>query len=197
MPTESKHTPEPWRASNTDDKCVYINNPTGGRLVADCYGHSLISHEEEQANAARIIACVNACEGMADPAADIAALRAPRGPVFLAVYIGTTNDVNGNPRRGWYVSRIDGAPVIPEVPPNGRNSGKGAAYTCWVEEGYSGDGALLAAVATAAGHVTDYKGDKWAQRDRARALVHETGRINVTPGEYRHARKLPRFGGAS
>lgn len=191
MPTESKHTPEPWRASNTDDKCVYINNPTGGRLVADCYGHSLISHEEEQANAARIIACVNACEGMADPAADIAALRAPRGPVYLAVYIGTTNDTNGNPRRGWYVSRLDGAPVIAA----GRNSGTDASYTCWVEEGYNGDDALYGVVSRVSGIHTGSSVGR--DRDAARALVHETGCINVTPGEYRDARRLPRFGGAA
>ena len=128
-----------------------------------------------------------------------AALAAPPPPIFLAVYIGTTNDTNGNPRRGWYVSRLDGEPMIPEVPPNGRNSGKGAAYTCWVEEGYAGRFALKCAVAgpalpsELAGHGIDCR----AYADRARSLVHETGRIEVTPGEYRAARKLPRVGGAS
>ena len=44
-------------------------------------GHNIAPHYQyanryQSANAARIVACVNACEGMADPAAEIAALRA-------------------------------------------------------------------------------------------------------------------------
>jgi hypothetical protein len=121
------------------------------------------------------------------------ALTAPPSPTFLAVYIGTTNDTNGNPRRGWYVSRLDGAPMIAEVPPNGRNAGKDAAYTCWVEEGYGGRQSLLRVIGGTfePGEVTTS-----AYNVRVSALVHETGRIGVTPGEYRSARKLPRVGGA-
>jgi len=107
-------------------------------------------------------------------------------PVFLAVYIATTNDTNGNPRRGWYVSRLDGAPIIP-AHPTGRKGETAPVYTCWVEEGYRGSFAL---VSTIAGHFEVYA-RTGAEIDAARALVRETGRISVTPGEYRDARKLP------
>ena len=67
----SKHTPEPW---------VIGSHPTLGRIyideasyshgsVATCYGGLA------EADAARIVACVNACAGMADPAAEISAMR--------------------------------------------------------------------------------------------------------------------------
>jgi hypothetical protein len=102
--------------------------------------------------------------------------RAVEGPVFLAIYIGCNNDVNGNPRRGWYVHdlRDPSAPVT------------------WVEEGYHGQSAPVDAVARVLGMPTA----TWRDVAAVRALVRETGRINVTPGEYRDARKLPRFGGA-
>ena len=109
----------------------------------------------------------------------------PPAPRFLAIYIGTTNDTNGNPRRGWYVYdlRPDGAPVS------------------WVEEGYGNFPwpAVAAAVAAENGArglpvpsllALDY----FKARDYARPYVRESGRIDVTPGEYRAARKLPRFG---
>ena len=114
-------------------------------------------------------------------------------PIYLAIYIATTNDTNGNPRRGWYVSRLDGEPMIPELPPNGRNSGKDPAYTCWVEEGYHGQSAPVDAIARRLNMPTA----TWRDIAAVKALVRETGRIEVTPGEYRSARKLPRFGGAS
>lgn len=103
---------------------------------------------------------------------------APRGPVYLAVYIAAVNDTNGNPRRGWYVSRLD-----TERRPR-----------MWIEEGY-GNFPWPAFVAALGLPVVDGE-TYWQAEDRARPYVHETGRINVTPGEYRDARKLPRFGGA-
>lgn len=133
----------------------------------------------------------DACSALSDVIE--AARTVTPSPTFLAVYIGTTNDTNGNPRRGWYVSRLDGVPMIAEVPPNGRNAGKDAVYTCWVEEGYNGTRALLGAVCPAR---TDVEETSRAWMERARSTVHETGQINVTPSEYRDARKLPRVGGA-
>ena len=110
---------------------------------------------------------------------------------YFAVYIGTTNDTNGNPRRGWIV----------------HEPGNDGAGVRWVEEGYSGVDALYRAVAGppqkgetygdshgSTNHMRDMTNRHYT--DRARSLVYETGRINVTPGEYRDARKLPRFGGA-
>jgi hypothetical protein len=118
----------------------------------------------------------------------------PVVPRFLAVYIAARNDTNGNPRRGWYVSRLDGQPMLKDAP-TGRKGEKAPAYTCWVEEGYDGFGALHRAIGNAAG--LPLPADVRADREMVRAMVHETGRINVTPGEYRDARKLPRVGGAS
>ena len=122
-------------------------------------------------------------------------------PIYLAIYIATTNDTNGNPRRGWYVSRLDGEPMIPELPPNGRNSGKDPAYTCWVEEGHSGRGALRLVHESALGRtLLDPRrtpAERTADYAAAMLLVRETGRIEVTPAEYRSARKLPRFGGGA
>lgn len=144
---------------------------------------------EDDGRAARIVECVNACTGATGD--EITALR--NGPRFLAVYVGTTNDTNGNPRRGWYVSRLDGAPML-ENAPTGRKGETAPAYTCWVEEGYAGRDALYRTVAQ-----DEPRGDESmrAWMERARSTVHETGRIEVTPGEYRSARKLPRVGGAS
>ena len=96
-------------------------------------------------------------------------------PLFLAIYIGTTNDTNGNPRRGWYVSRLDG--TMP---------------TAFVDEGYHGRDALYLALLPETDADRNPNGSrKYEWRDRARAMVHESGRIEVTPGEYRSARKLP------
>lgn len=120
-------------------------------------------------------------------------------PVFLAVYIGTTNDTNGNPRRGWYVSRLDGAPVA--TIPTDRKGEAVPVYTAWVEEGYRGRDSLYSIIAGAPQHGEVYGPESGgcagctnrAYDDRARSLLYETGRIEVTSGEYRNARKLPRL----
>lgn len=93
---------------------------------------------------------------------------------YFAVYIGTTNDTNGNPRRGWLV----------------HEPGNDGAGVRWVEEGYSGRDALNV-IARVAFNDPDATTDEC--RGFVRREVYETGRINVTPGEYRDARKLPRF----
>lgn len=133
-------------------------------------GHLTIKTEEAEAVAAVVL--------------DLAAK--PATPVYLAVYIGTTNDTNGDPRRGWYVSRIDGKPV------------QGADYTAWIEEGYGNFPWGVFAVRLGLSVAPETPGRPWYEaRDAASPYVRMTGRINVTPGEYRDARKLPRFGGAA
>lgn len=65
-PDSPAHTPGPWFANDemTNGKIsIYANGPIG------------YIGENAEANAARIVACVNACEGMADPVAQIKALR--------------------------------------------------------------------------------------------------------------------------
>ena len=100
----------------------------------------------------------------------------PPAPRYLAIYIGTTNDTNGNPRRGWYVFDL----VTP-------NDG-----TTWIEEGY-GNFPWPTFAARLGLDAADY----FDARDKARPYVRELGRIDVTPGEYRAARRLPRFGGGA
>lgn len=64
MSEETKHTPEPWRLQR-DCKDIYAL----GRHVAtvdDNHSEDLPKHisEEDQANARRIVACVNKCAGV-------------------------------------------------------------------------------------------------------------------------------------
>ncbi len=67
----TKHTPEPWEAFDaeitTPDKRVFV-------AVTDESIH--MTQNEQRANAARIVACVNACAGMEDPAGEIERLQA-------------------------------------------------------------------------------------------------------------------------
>ena len=62
------HTRGPWRAAGEH---VFSVN---GRLTITYTNYG--TESERLANARRIVDCVNACEGMADPAVEIAALRA-------------------------------------------------------------------------------------------------------------------------
>jgi len=73
--TNTQHTPEPWDWRGPWE--VF-----GGDEVYDAHNrrvliasHVLMPKTWDAAAAARIVACVNACAGMADPAAEIAALK--------------------------------------------------------------------------------------------------------------------------
>jgi hypothetical protein len=66
----SKHTPGPWRA---DEFVGCIFDPDGKPIMTGGIGH-----REAWANAARIVACVNALEGIDDPAAARVLLDEPR-----------------------------------------------------------------------------------------------------------------------
>lgn len=66
---DAKHTPEPWRVVTHTAKIEY-DMPDGIEFVTDC-GRG----EGAAAHAARIVACVNACAGIADPEAAIKAAR--------------------------------------------------------------------------------------------------------------------------
>lgn len=69
--TEQKHTKEPWVAKDTG--VVAISG--GANVICEAPIHYLESHQRWSANSARIVACVNACAGMPDPAAEFARLR--------------------------------------------------------------------------------------------------------------------------
>ena len=74
MKTHTAHTPTPWNVERPfQEPGVYIAGPNTG-LIAKLYepdanlynGDKLVSIG---GNSARIVACVNACEGIADPGA--------------------------------------------------------------------------------------------------------------------------------
>lgn len=75
----NKWTPEPWCAVRDPSHFHSLSSVIGGGgngmpySVAEFTGQTL---DEQQANTARAVACVNACAGMADPAAEIERLRA-------------------------------------------------------------------------------------------------------------------------
>ena len=68
-----KHTPEPWIYTAFDVPILFtgVIKHNEGREIAAIYGNMGAG----EANAARIVACVNACAGMDDPAAEIERLR--------------------------------------------------------------------------------------------------------------------------
>ena len=61
----SKHTPEPWRVGRPGT--VVSDTPVpgmGGSDAVEYYGGHLIGKSITEANARRIVACVNACKGL-------------------------------------------------------------------------------------------------------------------------------------
>jgi hypothetical protein len=68
-----KHTKEPWvlRGTNIDSTNTDVS-------VGRCYNTNSVGQTPKSAlaNAKRIIACVNACAGMEEPAMEIPALKA-------------------------------------------------------------------------------------------------------------------------
>lgn len=68
-----RHTPEPWVANYNgifrgyEHYQVFLGKMSGSG--SEC------SPAKDEANAERVVACVNACAGMADPAAEIEAMR--------------------------------------------------------------------------------------------------------------------------
>jgi hypothetical protein len=79
----TKHTPEPWeqRVKDLDER----THPAYREIKAGCGYYVDINQKEKgfgitgyisEQDASRIVACVNACAGMEDPAKEIASLRA-------------------------------------------------------------------------------------------------------------------------
>ena len=91
----SKHTPEPWELLDAEGDKEYLRirgTVLGGRYkIANVlwpnYSESAREREaaETLANAERIIDCVNACAGIADPAAEIAELKRQRDELLAAL----------------------------------------------------------------------------------------------------------------
>jgi hypothetical protein len=73
--SETKHSPEPWT-----DLADGIDGPANSHPVVDVDTHSLVARaygdevDEAEANARRIVACVNACAGIPTAALESGAL---------------------------------------------------------------------------------------------------------------------------
>lgn len=87
----AEHTKEPWSVHSGDIWQGEPDNPIVPlyREIRESWSwHQATPEDEREANARRIVACVNACAGMADPAAEIASLRR-----YLAFYKQSANDL--------------------------------------------------------------------------------------------------------
>jgi len=71
---ETSHTPEPWEIEELQGLHEYSIVKPGKWIVATTEGRE----SRDKANAARIVACVNACAGIADPSAIPGLLRAAK-----------------------------------------------------------------------------------------------------------------------
>lgn len=77
----SKHTPEPWAVGvGVDGKWgrhhASVRTDNIPFPIASTMFFGITPQEECEANAARVVACVNALAGIPDPAAEMARLRA-------------------------------------------------------------------------------------------------------------------------
>ena len=101
----SKHTPEPW----FDDRATHDELYQNIKILGDenrgiCWlwiDDAPVDdwNSEQRANANRIVTCVNACAGMANPAAEIAEMKRQRdellGLVKAIVYHSVPVTVSG------------------------------------------------------------------------------------------------------
>lgn len=78
--SEIKHSPEPWAYRRSFAEITHnfvdfrgLKSPVAKMYKGRQYG---LNQEICDANAARIVACVNACAGMEDPVSEIARLKA-------------------------------------------------------------------------------------------------------------------------
>lgn len=86
-----KHTPEPW----FDDRATHDEPYQNIKILGDenrgiCWlwiDDAPVDdwNAEQRANASRIVTCVNACAGMADPAAEIAELKRQRDELLASL----------------------------------------------------------------------------------------------------------------
>ncbi len=79
----SKHTPEPWKSKG----CVIRKD---GFFEGKARDNAYIGECDAEENSVRIVACVNACAGMENPAEEIAKLRADKARLIDALRKLTT-----------------------------------------------------------------------------------------------------------
>lgn len=91
---KTKHTSEPWVARR-QGSTIWIESDTNYLARGEPQPSEIMSCSSTLTNepdAARIVDCVNACAGMADPAKEIAALRDDLAKLRNAVLV-----LNGSP----------------------------------------------------------------------------------------------------
>lgn len=113
--TTPKHTPEPWMVRDERSSLRIVGGVENRTWIATMTGS--VSDPESMADASRIIACVNACAGMEDPAAEIARLRAELAEATAALL--NERGEGEPPGEGWTV-RIDRDRGVLWTMPNGR-----------------------------------------------------------------------------
>jgi hypothetical protein len=79
-----KHTPEPWKVDGGKCRNAIVHE-FGQMAIAECWYRG--NWENTRANAARIVACINACAGMEDPAKEIEHLRSQNRKMLAALNI--------------------------------------------------------------------------------------------------------------
>jgi len=86
-----KHTPGPWKYTEDVFGCL-IEAP----VAPDSLSGYILARTEDPSNAARIIECVNACEGIENPAAIRALIFAAKS-VMMARLPALNFDLSGHP----------------------------------------------------------------------------------------------------
>jgi len=122
--TDAKHTPEPWDVVPANEHHGFYITSDFGNTICDLYTMSdpgvlspdygkpskpvSFMHEMAGPNAARIVACVNACEGIADPSVVpelVAVLREVNAELFE--YASITINGEADTRLKGMVERAD------------------------------------------------------------------------------------------
>lgn len=103
------HTPEPWRAE-------WQPGQTPKHTYTHCvmYGDDSLCDTLTEADAHRIVACVNACAGMADPAAEIARLSEEVDRLRRKINESVARSILGAPARTTLKPSTLSEPVIVE-----------------------------------------------------------------------------------
>ncbi|HYD33091.1 MAG TPA: hypothetical protein VEA39_00855 [Methylophilaceae bacterium] len=61
--SEQKHTQEPWIVTGSE-RVKYVEARVGGGMLQEIASCMIVEHGNHEANARRIVACVNACAGI-------------------------------------------------------------------------------------------------------------------------------------
>ena len=81
----SKHSPEPWSSDINSSDWHQIRSSDKNWIADTCASMCDGNIPLGEANAARIVACVNACAGMEDPAVEIEKLKRQRDELLNLV----------------------------------------------------------------------------------------------------------------